>query len=513
MINRKYLIVRELTATLTLECIRMQFSNCEDEVYIDDSMSFISPNGLMIERSRESTITLKEVLIDMKTLIIEKSRMHLDEKAIVEIYNLEYGVKMSNNILVRSKMKAIMFTGSINIEEDQYDQKHTKVCKNSYDNLCVRNSIADENISTVLPWSPLSLSLPASSHTDSSTTYDINMSVKLMVEVTEKRVVLPTNEFKNAVMEALKHEDAFLELKRITEMYGEYIILKAKIGGKILRIKVDESLNFTHSKQRISGEVFNHSNKNYFWKTESILGGNKHEYENDFNRWKNSLKDYKKWVVISYDRIELIFNILDEGLRQEIIKIIVGQKILFSAQDQIEVFLRSGPIPYEHELHIPPDLQSDIKSYQIIASAINKKTKEEFFMKVFYTSDSSASLLLYMINERDEEIIMKCTGKIKNKVQRYNIEICWMIIGYPKDFINARDNFNLNIKISSNSVSGDVIEIYDDFQKHRLHPLETCSYDTITEFDSIQLKSRGLTKISGISSNKIVKIKSSTGKV
>lgn len=197
-----------------------------------------------------------------------------------------------------------------------------------------------------------------------------------------------------------------------------------------------------------------------------IFGGNTDKYKkDDLNEWKDSLTDSTKWEIISYDKIEPIFSILDEELRQEVIKIIIGRKILQIGRDSIGNLKLFPNRPYKHELKISPSLQSSLQDCQIFASIMNKE-KDVFSIQVVH-SDCSASILLHRISDDD-----------KNKPKYYNLRIGWIIIGYPSDFINVMDEFKVN---TSNTVFRDTSI---QFQKQGFCLLANCAYKAPKESDS-----------------------------
>jgi hypothetical protein len=328
-------------------------------------MSFIGPNG-EIERIDESKKSLKETLTGEKgeILRINKPLDYLDEREVIDKYKLEYGMKISEDGLINSEEKAFEFAKPIKNQLiihkcHKYDHK-TETCRNSYEKYCLKYFIASVN--ATLPWSPLSVNLSRehdnkkTGSIESSTTYDVEDHVRSIIKIAG---IFPTIKFKQAVEKALESSDSLSELKKITKKFGEYVILEMKLGGKEISIKHSSTLaqqennvksfnggvklnannivggelsgSYVHGVNGISSlqEASTHS---------KVFGGNKNKYKkDDLNEWKDSLADSKKWEIISYDKIEPIFNILDEELRQKVIKIIVGQKILQIGKDSIRI--------------------------------------------------------------------------------------------------------------------------------------------------------------------------------
>ncbi|CAG8512512.1 11314_t:CDS:2 [Funneliformis caledonium] len=358
----------------TLECFRNQFSNPDEGFCIYDNMSFIDPHGKILHVD-ESRIGLNNILIEGRFLKIEKPLDYPDAKFIINKFCLECGLKISKYGPTQSVVKT---------------------CKNSHEKLCLKNLIG--GVKAALPWSPLSagLSIGISAlhdrknqtyHEKSSTVCDENC-VKL-IGIIDKKEIMPIKEFQESVKEALKRENPLLELKKLTEQYGEYIILEMKIGGKGQKITNNELTDNAQQKSNTSsvsmqldnkfGEINieplygQEINKTSYLHTIltscTAIGEDKIKYERgDVQEWKDSLVDFTKWEIIEHVVIEPIFNILDEDLRKKVIKIIVEQKILYRNKKSIDIEYSFNSGPYKHELIIPSVLQSNLKNSQIFAS-------------------------------------------------------------------------------------------------------------------------------------------------
>ncbi|PKY40971.1 hypothetical protein RhiirA4_539246 [Rhizophagus irregularis] len=497
IINEDPPLARQLNTESTLEYIREQLSNPDEKLCIYDNMSFIGPNG-EIERINESRKRLKETLTGEKgeILKIKKSLDCLDEREVIDKYKLEYGKKISEDGLIHSEEKAFEFakpiTNQLKIYKcHKYDHK-TETCSNSYEKYCLKYFIASVN--ATLPWSPLSVNFSVShehnnSETDSresSTTYDVEDHVRSIIKITS---IFPTVKFKQAVEKALESSDSFSELKKITEKFGEYVILEMKLGGKAINIKRSSTIaqQKTNVKSSSGGVKLNTNNivggelsgsyvhgvngscsSKRALNNSKIYGGNKNKCKkDDLNEWEDSLSDSSKWEIISYDKIEPIFSILDKELRQKVIKIVIGRKILEIRKVPINNLELFPNRPYKHELKIPPSLQSNLRDCQIFASIMNKEKKKDVFSIQVVHSDCSASILLHRISDDDE-----------NKPKHYNLWIGWIIIGYPNDFTNVMDEFKVD---TSNTVFSDTSI---KFQKQELCLLANCAYEAPKESNS-----------------------------
>lgn len=245
IINEGPPLARQLNTESTLEYIREQLTNPDEKLCIYDNMSFIGPNG-EIERIDESKKSLKETLTGEKgeILKIKKPLNYLDEREVIDKYKLEHGMKISEDGLIHSKEKVFKFAKPIKNQLiihrcHKYDHK-TETCRNSYEKYGLKYFIAGVNAS--LPWSLLSVNFSVSHERnnkktdsiESSTTYDVEDHVRSIIKITS---IVPTFEFKQAVEKALESSDSHSELKKVTEKFGEYIILEMKLGGKEISIK------------------------------------------------------------------------------------------------------------------------------------------------------------------------------------------------------------------------------------------------------------------------------------
>ncbi|CAG8792273.1 16869_t:CDS:2, partial [Gigaspora rosea] len=148
------------------------------------------------------------------------------------------------------------------------------------------------------------------------------------------------------------------------------------------------------------------------------FGGDKSKFKSEkIDPWQDSLNDdYKYWCIIEYDNIIPIFNILDDNLRQEVINITMGLRILHSGIEPIKATIIQPSRPFEHKLkHLP-----NLKGRQIFASIMGDKEKKDVFsICVVYLSDSSASIILHRINDNKTE---KKSVSINNSITNNNYE-------------------------------------------------------------------------------------------
>src|SRR5437016_4616973 len=81
-INNGEDLARKLDTESTLECIREQLSNPNENLCIYDNMLFVGPHGV-IERIDEPKTSLKEALIGENLLKIKKRLDYLDGREVI----------------------------------------------------------------------------------------------------------------------------------------------------------------------------------------------------------------------------------------------------------------------------------------------------------------------------------------------------------------------------------------------------------------------------------------------
>ncbi|KAF0532295.1 hsp70 family protein [Gigaspora margarita] len=406
-INDGIFVSRTIDTGLTLEKVREHLSN-DEEIRIYDNMFFIGKKG-KIKRSDEYKQLLSKNLHDGDILKITKEFL-LDKKEAVDKYGLAYGFKMTSDGLKRAATSAF----NINISdkgfrldlEDTCEYTNIREYNNVIEDYYIKNLIANGKISIPLPKSlsvGFSISHERSNentlHSELSSKYEIKIFQKAGIKI-ENSAIIPTDEFKEKVNNALKSKNPTNELRKICEEYGEYAAQKVKLGGKILTIKKGKSLKVLQRKKRmpssslklggnlaeVSCDYKNTKNKDISYsevKTSIEIrdfGGDKSKFKSEnIGPWQDSLNDdYKYWSIIEYDNIIPIFYILDDNLRQEVINITMGLRILHSGIEPIKATIIQPSRPFEHNLkHLP-----NLKGCQIFASIMGDKKKKR---SIFYS--------------------------------------------------------------------------------------------------------------------------------
>ncbi|CAG8451327.1 7132_t:CDS:2 [Acaulospora morrowiae] len=479
----------KLDDKLTLKDVRNRFSihqKEDDGIYIYTNMLFYN-NGC-IQRCEEEVRLWKDNLVDGYLCVkTSKNISNIpNEQELVKICKMEYGLKTSKDESTRSNKKAFVIEPNctFQITYDVITKTVKEIINNTYEGLCNKNSIVGANVKEILPWSTLNVKISLahentkkSTHKEeSSENYETEYFQKAVIACDDKNKILPTEDFIYAVKEALNDDNPMDKLKKVTNDFGEYVILKMRIGGKLrkreISAKIENTLNKYQSRTangdlQIIEVTMNNTNErklnisSYKEVNESKpFGGNTNLFINDLDGWKKSLDDYIKWAVISYETVEPIFNILQEELREEVIKIILGRRILYSIVDPVNNIRFSGYRPYIHDLKIPATLKFDLKECNIFAYIMSKNQDNVYSVQVIHIENKSPSLLIHRIYNPEK----------KNK---HDLLICWMITGYPNNFIKVDSEFQIMDQFKELEINNhDEVRITENFQEH--HVLSIC---------------------------------------
>ncbi|PKB96292.1 hypothetical protein RhiirA5_435080 [Rhizophagus irregularis] len=441
----------KLDTYTTLDSVRKQLAS---DIKMYDNMLFIGPQGAIIN---EQTIYLKDVLTGENQNILKiKKPKGFDRKELIDIFKLEYGLTISKDGTKHFEnafkdLEMNISNGHFYSEQESYKYNHQE--------LYLKNIVS--SLGAILPWSTVP-SISAGIFTsyeqkdqdghsiDSSTKCSVNYYVKLRIDIAK---ISPTDALKQSVNTALSSTDPYKGLQEITEKFGEYVVLGIEIGGKEIKIdnlsmvsqqKTDTSMLDTNINlsTNIIGKVStgvvlrsdttldssSHIESSY----SNVFGGDKGRYEKgDFAGWRNSLDDFKSMAIISYKSIEPIFNVLESDMIQEIIKIIMGKKILHAGRIRLIDMTFSSVGAYQHELILPSKLSYlEPKECKIFASVSNldDKSYDVFNIKITYVKNKIYFLLHVITHDTNNEL--------NKREKRYQLEVGWLLIDYPKSLID-----------------------------------------------------------------------------
>ncbi|CAG8545651.1 706_t:CDS:1 [Racocetra fulgida] len=442
------------------------------------NMHFVSEDGGMISQDAENNFMLNKILYDGKIIKIKRLRSleNIDDSEVIELCQLEYGIKISNDGHVIPHKKALEFIEPCELHVVELLQPTANIYKKDEkikretirEIICQKNLITKMNVSPDLPWSSISAGLDVLQResTQEYVSFDVKLRGRAKVVMTNK--VQSTQDFKIAVENALDSNNPIDELKNICDTYGEFWAREVILGGIIVREDIVEISK--QAKEKAVDIKYSESNdkkintKNKETGVKSIyIGGDTDVANKDLEKWDKSLEDYTKWKIVEFRDVVSIFEILDSNLRRRVLGIL-GERIVYAKVDQRNLTF-SNQKPYIHELDVPEKYKGKLDDYKIFASIISEK-KGTFFVRVVYKVDS-ADLLIHQFG--------------KDSRLEYSLKIVWIIIGIPNDF-NLFDlkDFNmseLEIKLSGQVSSNKLQEIHDLYDKYDgdTYPIVTCA--------------------------------------
>ncbi|KAF0559887.1 hsp70 family protein [Gigaspora margarita] len=494
--NKTPVTYDKLDPQSTLKEVREKLSNSEEQIRIYEYMNFVGPYGIIL-RNQENYELLRENLQDGYILKIERP-IDPNINETTHRCKLNYGIRMTEDGPKNLNEMAFEFpkdiTQSVKMRKFCAEHEFKGTCTSKHENFLRKNLVAEGKISIATP-SDLSFGFIISGgnqtddtyNTQFSSEYNIRLFSKYEVEIDIKKVQ-PTEIFIQEVNSALESDNTINELKKVCEKFGEYIASKVKIGGRLHKIeyynmssmsrqistKKSVSMNIGSNLVGSMKSCYNIVNGHNVSSSTSngetythFYGGDENKFKEDnIALWQDSLDDYTTWQVIEYTDLTPIFEILNLELRRRILEA-MGQKVLYSKIDSVDVVMSLSKFSYEHELSIPSKLSHiDLKECQIFASVMNatNKNKSKVFSTriILYTSNNSASVVLHRIHKRSK----KSKGFKKNNDKVFSLQIGWVIIGIPSDFKYEDCNFRIIDSKEYAPHNDHQINIYDQFQKN-----------------------------------------------
>ncbi|CAG8688839.1 3415_t:CDS:2, partial [Dentiscutata erythropus] len=288
-------------------------------------------------------------------------------------------------------------------------EQKKKVCRHELDVLCNRNLVSYGDISTIMPW--LSIFLETTSPMQ-KLEYKKD-EVIILIEKLEKAEVFisrenmnVTEDFKEQVKNALScdnNDDKIEKLREITKEYGSFYARHIIFGGAIIEETITNNSSFVKPK---------------------VIGG---DLNDDYSSkaLEELLKDFKKWKIIGYDDVHLIFDILDGDLRREILNVL-GYRILKANIKDISCDFSKKPYVYSlaEEFEKLSGKVLNIHDCHIFASIMNKQaTDDAFSLRVEYI-DNNPYIVVHLITSQSSQ----------HKKRKIYPKIGWIIIGQPNYF-------------------------------------------------------------------------------
>ncbi|CAG8706871.1 28434_t:CDS:2 [Dentiscutata erythropus] len=287
--------------------------------------------------------------------------------------------------------------------------------------------------------------------------------------------VIPTEEFKNAVKDAIDSKSIY-KLERIKDDFGYFIPTIIKFGG-IFRYE-NEALETKHSKNKKKNASIKlgandqklelEHNKNVFYEKENksqreileVYGGDEEKLKRDKNEnaWASSLDDFRKWRPIDFQKPKSIFHYLSEDLQNDIMKLF-GKRILYAGEQKLNFVYNDPEQNLLRKLKIPLDIFSNFNDDCQIFATVSNIEDSDIFTYRLNASDKDNVICIHCI---------QCSQKKKPK--NYDIIIRWIVVGYDFDFNYLPSNLSfrlqsfkekINPKKISESTNNHILKIYE----------------------------------------------------
>ncbi|RIA86224.1 hypothetical protein C1645_829604 [Glomus cerebriforme] len=251
----------------------------------------------------------------------------------------------------------------------------------------------------------------------------------------------PTDEFKDAIEEAIKTEDV-QKLKKVFKQFGEFIPTQVILGGRVhfnkLKVKTehatDEAIKGSLNINQIAEVAYDskHSQdktSSFMKRFNKIIGGELHnDKEFDKSVWSKSLEKYRTWEIIEFGNPKTIFYFLSDKLREKIYQLI-GKKIIYNSFKSIEYKVKEDQIPTVFKIsNMLPTNISDLlgnKDIDIFATVVDNEINNDLF----------TCQILYR-NSKLPELIIQCLQRHIKVETIYHIKVGLLIIGNCPNFSN-----------------------------------------------------------------------------
>ncbi|GBB90321.1 hypothetical protein RclHR1_17230002 [Rhizophagus clarus] len=456
-LSKECILVPNLHSNHNLSKIR---EILKEKMEMDDTLLFTqNKNNILAEISRkdEEILNLGDIISDDNVLYLKKN-LEPDWKYLNEKYELDHGRIVTLDKFEVAKQKAFVMKDCVmrkfgangyNIGRIEYKSSEERMIKTNL--FLTAEADVQEFVKLGISFGR-SESEKTKSETNSTCRYIEHNKISLEFS----KYLVPTDKFKNEVINAINSEDAE-RFKKITENFGQFIPTEVYLGGKVC---FEGSKNFEgNSKENVnktaigagagtseikvdSSSVYSKGNSNSFeHEFFKLLGGESNcveKYE-EFNKevWAQSLNDFRCWDCIKYENRTSIFQLLPKNLRKDVY-VSAGKKILHIKTDDFEMSDVIGKFELKNiPQNISQIFQNKEAECNIFATVIDIEQikKTTFSWKILYPSKK---------NEHPRIIIHCVKGFQKRK---YKLKVNWMIIGYDINFNFILSDFNLQLKV------------------------------------------------------------------
>ncbi|CAB5386162.1 unnamed protein product [Rhizophagus irregularis] len=283
-----------------------------------------------------------------------------------------------------------------------------------------------------------------------------------------KADIKPSEEFEQAIENALENMKPFTFLQDVFDNYGYFYPLNIVLGKSLKNILPNSSLPFTFKKMESSFEsltpFFDNFNVSYFLtKKGSIIE------KDDLPKWIQSINN--DLDIIEFDNIISLYDILKEEQQRSINIILNTQnnnKIIMTGIVDLEDLNIDNTEHYKR-INIDPSFENG--KFEVFGSIISKDKKENlksnYFVRFGLYDINGFSAMIKTLNKNNDINITECY-------------ILWMITGIPSELLvfsprnrelpvslikepitlrNDDSDSNYSIEISHQLSQGDIVSI------------------------------------------------------
>ncbi|CAG8441891.1 15377_t:CDS:2 [Gigaspora rosea] len=398
----------------------------------------------------------------------------------------------SINVIERSPYKAFKIKTDknelIELRLINNESNFVKECKHELDIFCNKNLILCGKIKIGLP--SLSIFFGISRDSVKQKVKKFEKSIKYSQEIWEKAEAIfsklciePTDDLIKDVNDALGKETTKKRLNALREISEKYAKVKVVKHAE----SSDESLNTNSSEvqSEVRHTVIANVDLNASYRTQNE-SRSFDSYSTLDAKEIGNLVNYTTWAIIGYDEIKLIFDLLDDNLRKNVLDVL-GHRILSSGFVNLESdFENSSPCTYR--LKTSQTKIEDIRDYQIFASIMNNNEEDTFSLYVNYIDEYTPEIVVHLIPRMSKLLISKL-----KRSKHHKFKLSWVVVGQPKDFdfdmadypvilrsykYSNFNNINNFIQISFSDIPNFIKEIR---KFHETCILSTCVLESSTE--------------------------------
>ncbi|RIA81538.1 hypothetical protein C1645_744442 [Glomus cerebriforme] len=460
-------ILHRLNLTDNLIKVRQEL---EKSKFIDDTLLFsrkysenkdnINYGFAEIALENEENYLLNEIIDENGNILYLKQCSKPDWKCLNELRKLDYGCTMTFDGIKKAENRAFVMNDCklIEIGAEGYGKGFVEF-KSNKDRMMKTNLFFHTDIN-VQNFVELGISIGGGQNnevnSESNSSYQFTKYGKASLKFCE--YLKPTQEFIKEVKNAIESKDPE-NFKRITDKFGQFVPTEVILGGRAHFSELITSTGYSsgNSKENainanvaeiLKVNVAHTSNyskgKSTYYKSNctKLIGGKQLDNIEIFDEesWGKSLKDYKTWDSIEFQKPISIFQLLPNDLHKQIIEA-VGKRIHYLNFVDFSYYLEEFGKPKIYEFRdIPQDISSIIQNKEadcnIFATVIDMaESKNDFFTcQVLCPSNGKPSLIIHCIQK-------------KFKQRQCNLKIGWMVIGYYINFNFILSDFHAQLKI------------------------------------------------------------------